>query len=149
MTHVRSIVVAAEHLVAAVQCLYRHAEDDGLITAADNPARKADKPRALLQPTSRIARSAPPSSRRGSRPGRSFCRFARIWQTSRPAVASLAVQHAAPNDRICADPDLTRTGLVPIHIEALLARLARRWPLRCGTSAVIAFGSRASVRGGP
>jgi integrase/recombinase XerC len=38
---------AQEHLVAALRCLYRHAEDDGLITAADNPARKVAKPRRL------------------------------------------------------------------------------------------------------
>jgi integrase/recombinase XerC len=38
---------AAEHLVAALRCLYRHAEDDRLITAADNPARKVGKPRRL------------------------------------------------------------------------------------------------------
>ncbi len=38
---------AAEHLVAALRCLYRHAEDDGLIQPADNPARKVAKPRRL------------------------------------------------------------------------------------------------------
>jgi integrase/recombinase XerC len=38
---------ATEHLVAALRCLYRHAEADGLITVADNPARKVDKPRRL------------------------------------------------------------------------------------------------------
>ena len=38
---------AAEHLIAALRCMYRHAEDDGLIDAADNPARKVDKPRRL------------------------------------------------------------------------------------------------------
>jgi site-specific recombinase XerD len=38
---------AAEHLIAALRCLYRHAEDDGLITEADNPARKVAKPRRL------------------------------------------------------------------------------------------------------
>jgi integrase/recombinase XerC len=38
---------AAEHLVAALRCLYKHAEDDGLITTGDNPARKVDKPRRL------------------------------------------------------------------------------------------------------
>jgi len=38
---------AAEHLVAALRCLYRHAQDDGLITEADNPARKVAKPRRL------------------------------------------------------------------------------------------------------
>jgi integrase/recombinase XerC len=44
---------AAEHLVAALRCLYRHAEDDGLITAAGNPARKVAKPRRL--PSTRTA----------------------------------------------------------------------------------------------
>jgi integrase/recombinase XerC len=57
MTHVKNHVVARrnarggrsaqEHLVAALRCLYRHAEDDGLITEADNPARKVAKPRRL------------------------------------------------------------------------------------------------------
>jgi integrase/recombinase XerC len=57
MAHVKANVVArrnarggrsaAEHLVAALRCLYRQAEDDGLITEADNPARKVDKPRRL------------------------------------------------------------------------------------------------------
>jgi integrase/recombinase XerC len=36
-----------EHLVAALRCLYRQAEDDGLIEERDNPARKVDKPRRL------------------------------------------------------------------------------------------------------
>ena len=36
---------AEEHLVAALRCLYRRAEDDGLISEKDNPARKVDKPR--------------------------------------------------------------------------------------------------------
>jgi integrase/recombinase XerC len=36
-----------EHLVAALRCLYRQAERDGLIDQADNPARKVDKPRRL------------------------------------------------------------------------------------------------------
>jgi hypothetical protein len=35
------------HLIAALRCLYRHAEDDGLITSGDNPARKVAKPRRL------------------------------------------------------------------------------------------------------
>ncbi len=34
---------AGEHLIAALRCLYRHAEDDGLVDPADNPA----KPRRL------------------------------------------------------------------------------------------------------
>jgi hypothetical protein len=38
---------AAENLIAALRCLYRHAEDDGLIAEKDNPARKVDKPRRL------------------------------------------------------------------------------------------------------
>ena len=57
MSYVKSHVVArrnarggrsaTEHLVAALRCLYRHAEDDGLITPQENPARKVDKPRRL------------------------------------------------------------------------------------------------------
>jgi site-specific recombinase XerD len=38
---------AEEHLVAALRCLYRHAQDDGLISEKDNPARKVGKPRRL------------------------------------------------------------------------------------------------------
>src|SRR6185437_10982309 len=38
---------AAEHLIAALRCMYKHAEDDGLINPADNPARKVEKPRRL------------------------------------------------------------------------------------------------------
>src|SRR6516225_3806881 len=55
--HVRANVVprrnsrggrsAAEHLIAALRCLYRHAEEDGLISRDENPARKVDKPRCL------------------------------------------------------------------------------------------------------
>jgi hypothetical protein len=55
--HVRANVVprrnsrggrsAAEHLIAALRCMYKHAEEDSLIDPADNPARKVDKPRRL------------------------------------------------------------------------------------------------------
>lgn len=38
---------AGEHLIAALRYIYRHAEDDELINAADNPARKVAKPRRL------------------------------------------------------------------------------------------------------
>ena len=38
---------AEEHLVAALRCLYKRAVDDGLISGADNPARKVAKPRRL------------------------------------------------------------------------------------------------------
>jgi hypothetical protein len=41
---------AEEHLVAALRCLYRHAEDDGLIDEKDNPARKLAKPPAACPP---------------------------------------------------------------------------------------------------
>jgi integrase/recombinase XerC len=44
---------AGEHLIAALRCLYRHAEDDKLINRADNPALKVAKPRRL--PTTRHA----------------------------------------------------------------------------------------------
>jgi integrase/recombinase XerC len=38
---------ASEHLIAALRCLYNHAVADGMITEADNPARKVAKPRRL------------------------------------------------------------------------------------------------------
>jgi integrase len=38
---------AAEHLVAALRCLYRRAVADGYLDAVDNPAVKVDKPRRL------------------------------------------------------------------------------------------------------
>ncbi len=44
---------AQENLVAALRCLYQRAVDDGLIAAADNPARKVAKPRR--QPSTRRA----------------------------------------------------------------------------------------------
>ncbi|HEY1621291.1 MAG TPA: hypothetical protein VGG25_26950 [Streptosporangiaceae bacterium] len=44
---------AQENLVAALRCLYQRAVDDGLIAAADNPARKVAKPRR--QPSARRA----------------------------------------------------------------------------------------------
>jgi integrase/recombinase XerC len=55
--HVRTHVVArrnarggrsaAEHTIAALRCVYRHAIADGLIGEADNPAAKVAKPRRL------------------------------------------------------------------------------------------------------
>jgi integrase/recombinase XerC len=55
MAYVKTHVVARRTLAEGAappstwspRCLYRHAEDDGLITEADNPARKVDKPRRL------------------------------------------------------------------------------------------------------
>ncbi|MDR7303494.1 tyrosine-type recombinase/integrase [Haloactinomyces albus] len=44
---------AAEHLIAALRCVYNHAVADGIIIESDNPARRVPKPRRL------------PSTRRG------------------------------------------------------------------------------------
>ena len=49
---------AAEHLIAALRCIYRHAENDGYIKTVDNPARKVAKPRRLPS-----ARRAVPDAR--------------------------------------------------------------------------------------
>jgi integrase len=38
---------AAENCIAALRCLYKHAEKDNLIAEKGNPARKVDKPRRL------------------------------------------------------------------------------------------------------
>jgi integrase/recombinase XerC len=66
--HVRTHVVvrrnarggrgAAEHFIAAFRCLYRHAANDGHISAAGNPAVKVAKPRRLPS-----TRSAVPDAR--------------------------------------------------------------------------------------
>jgi integrase len=46
---------AGEHLIAALRCLYRHAEADGLVHPADNPASKVAKPRRLPSPRRAVA----------------------------------------------------------------------------------------------
>lgn len=38
---------AAEHVISALRCLYQHAVADGLLTDADNPAKRVAKPRRL------------------------------------------------------------------------------------------------------
>ena len=38
---------AGEHLIAALRCLYRHAEADGLVDSADNPVSKVARPHRL------------------------------------------------------------------------------------------------------
>jgi hypothetical protein len=60
---------AAENLISALRCLYRHAVDDGLIDERDNPARKVGKPAACRPPA---GPSPTPSWRRstGSPPPR-------------------------------------------------------------------------------
>ncbi|MGI6873372.1 hypothetical protein [Amycolatopsis sp. 3B14] len=46
---------AGEHLIAALRCLYRHAEDDRLIDPAENPASKVAKPRRLFSTRRAVA----------------------------------------------------------------------------------------------
>ncbi|GAA0475744.1 hypothetical protein Aca07nite_84750 [Actinoplanes capillaceus] len=48
---------AAQHLISALRCLYRHAVADRLINEADNPAARVAKPRR--QPSTRRAIPAP------------------------------------------------------------------------------------------
>jgi integrase len=64
---------AAEHLIGALRCLYRHAERDGLITETDNPARKVAKPRRLPSnrravPDTRLAELNQVAARTGNDP---------------------------------------------------------------------------------
>jgi integrase len=49
---------AAEHLIAALRCLYNYAVADGILTEAENPAARVPKPRRL-----RSARMALPDHR--------------------------------------------------------------------------------------
>ena len=117
MAHVKTHVVArrnarggrsaAEHLVAALRCLYRHAEDDGLITDADNPARKVAKPRRL--PSIRRGRSGHPAG--GDQRGRCH-----DWQRPRPRHGPAAAAHRdrlSPRRRPGPAPAGPRPGPVP------------------------------------
>lgn len=47
---------AAANMVSALRCIYRHAELDGLISPADNPAQKIAKPRRLDSPRHALTR---------------------------------------------------------------------------------------------
>jgi integrase/recombinase XerC len=65
---------AAEHLIAALRCLYNHAVADGLLAEADNPARKVAKPRRLPStrravPDTRLAEINQVAARTGNDPG--------------------------------------------------------------------------------
>jgi integrase len=65
---------AAEHLIAALRCLYHHAIADGLIAEGDNPARKVAKPRRLAStrravPDGRLAEINQVAASTGNDPG--------------------------------------------------------------------------------
>ncbi len=49
---------AAEHLIAALRCMYKHAVADGILTESENPAARVPKPRRL-----RSTRTALPDGR--------------------------------------------------------------------------------------
>ncbi|HEX6347549.1 tyrosine-type recombinase/integrase [Umezawaea sp.] len=64
---------AVEHLIAALRCLYKHAVADGLLTEAQNPAMKVDKPRRKPStrhglPDERVADLVEVASRTGDDP---------------------------------------------------------------------------------
>ncbi|WP_231509618.1 site-specific integrase [Nocardia sp. NRRL WC-3656] len=46
---------AAEHMVAAIRCLYRHARDDGYVPASGNAAAHIDKPRRRPSPRTALS----------------------------------------------------------------------------------------------
>ena len=100
--HVRANVVprrnsrggrsAAEHLIAALRCLYKHAEEDSLINPADNPARKVESRAACPQRGGRSPTSAWPRSTTRRRPRvmtRSWTRYC-CGCTPRPPAAAAA-----------------------------------------------------------
>ena len=99
--HVRASVVprrnsrggrsAAEHLIAALRCLYKHAEEDGLIDPADNPARKVEKPRRLPSTRRAVAGTRWPRSTTRPRPPvmtRSWTRCCCACIPRRPAAGA-------------------------------------------------------------
>ncbi|MFI9530909.1 tyrosine-type recombinase/integrase [Micromonospora rosaria] len=49
--------VAAEHLISSLRCLYSQAVADGLISEADNPARRVSKPRRLASPRRALSKA--------------------------------------------------------------------------------------------
>ena len=64
---------AAEHLIAALRCMYKYAVADGILTEDENPAAHVPKPRMRLRSTraalpdghlEEILREAPRSHRR-------------------------------------------------------------------------------------
>ena len=65
---------AAEHLIAALRCMYKHAEEDGLIDPVDNPARKVEKPRGgtSATPSPRPTRATPTAAATRARPRPTF-----------------------------------------------------------------------------
>jgi integrase/recombinase XerC len=65
---------AAEHLIAALRCLYNHAVADGKVAEADNPARRVAKPRRLPStrravPDTRLAEINQVAAATGNDPG--------------------------------------------------------------------------------
>ncbi|WP_433869260.1 tyrosine-type recombinase/integrase [Saccharopolyspora sp. CA-218241] len=65
---------AAEHLIAALRCVYRHAVADGIVAESANPARKVPKPRRLPSthrglPDARLAEINRVAATTGNDPG--------------------------------------------------------------------------------
>jgi integrase/recombinase XerC len=96
---------AQEHLVAALRCLYRRAVEDGLITEADDPARKVAKPRRLPStrravPETRLAEINLVAATTGT-----------IWSWTRCRCGCTPRSRAAAVARWpCARPTWTRTS---------------------------------------
>jgi hypothetical protein len=128
--HVRTHVVvrrnarggrsAAEHTIAALRCIYRHAIDDGLIGEADNPAAKVAKPRRL--PSTRRAVPVPVVEASKVLVGNNFAGLRGLSQTGQWSRArrGAAVQgptnptnpHPSPHGsgRTCSAPSHTHPG---------------------------------------
>lgn len=95
---------AAEHLIAALRCIYRHAENDELIAETANPARKVDKPRRLPStrravPDSRLAEINTIASTTGNDPALDALLLRLHTETACRRAGALALQ---PQDL---DPD--------------------------------------------
>jgi len=75
---------ATEHLIAALRCLYRHAEADNLIPAGSNPARKVPKPRRLPLDPPRGRRHPPRRDQPGCRDHRPVRALTAAVQSFRP-----------------------------------------------------------------
>ena len=90
--------------MAALRCLYRQAEDDGLITEADNPARKVAKPRRLpsarrAEPDTRLAEINQVAATTGNDPELDTILLREKgetvrWQPISPALMARLLEHA-------------------------------------------------------
>jgi integrase/recombinase XerC len=89
---------ATEHLVAALRCLYKHAEDDGLITPVRTPPGRWTSPAACRRPAGPSPTTGSPRSARPPRPAATIQSWTRCCSgcTPRPPAAAAGRSRCGP-----------------------------------------------------